>query len=213
MAALPLSQIFDRMPIASCVWDIQRNDEFSGTGTGDVWAAELAPPLWIGDVTLGNGTNNELKQAAALIRSLSGSQTAFLMCDPISQYPQADQTGLIFGASAVTLRTIGADRITARMQGFPRGYVLTIGDKLQIDYSASTAFVEVGDTLAADANGNLDVPIFPRLPSSVVAGLPVRVMRPACPVVIQPTSHNPGTATSLTTNGAAFKVIQKLRAN
>lgn len=211
MAALALAAVFDKLPIASVIWDIQRNDEFSGMGTGDVWSAELADPLWIGTVTLGNGTNNELKQAAAVIRSLQGTMTAFLMCDPISQFPQADPKGQILGNNAVTLRTIGADRITARMQGFPAGYTLTVGDKLQINYADLVAFVEVGATAAADANGNLDVPIFPRLPSSFAAGSLVIVKRPACPVVIQPTSHNPGTAARSVTTGAAFKVIQKRR--
>ena len=212
MAALALANVFDKLPIASVVWDIQRNDEFSGLGSGDVWSAELADPLWTADVTLGNGTNNELKQAAAVLRSLRGTQTAFMMCDPVSQYPQADPKGTILGNSVITLRTIGADRVTARMQGFPNGYTMTVGDKLQIDYGGLTAFVEVGVTAAAAAGGNLDVPIFPILPSSFAAGAVVTVKRPACPVVIQPGSHNPGTAARMVTTGAAFKVIQKRRA-
>lgn len=211
MAALPLEQVFDFLPIASVDWNIQRNDELSGAGSGDVWAAELSDPLWVGEVTLGTGRNDELKQAAARIRSLRGTQVAFMMCDPISQYPQADPKGSILGNAVITLRTIGPDRITARMKGFPPAYVLTVGDKLQINYQDLIAFVEVGETVAADAAGNLDAPIYPNLPSSFTADSLVVVKRPACPVVIEPESHKAGTATRSVTNGAGFKVLQKRR--
>ncbi|MGM4981867.1 hypothetical protein [Rhizobium sp. 11_C7_N12_5] len=211
MAALPLEQVFDFLPIASVDWNIQRNDELSGAGSGDMWTAELSDPLWVGEVTLGVGRNDELKQAAARIRSLRGTQVAFMMCDPISQYPQADPKGSILGNAVVTLRTIGPDRITARMKGFPPGYVLTVGDKLQINYLDLAAFVEVGATGAADAAGNLDVPIYPNLPSSFTADSLVVVKRPACPVIIEPESHKAGTATRDVTDGAGFKVLQKRR--
>ena len=211
MAALPLEQIFDRLPIASVDWNIQRNDELSGAGSGDMWTAELSDPLWVGEVTLGVGRNDELKQAAARIRSLRGTQVAFMMCDPISQYPQADPKGSILGNAVITLRTIGPDRITARMKGFPPGYVLTVGDKLQINHQDLIAFVEVGETVAADAAGNLDAPIYPNLPSSFTADSLVVVKRPACPVVIEPESHKAGTAARSVTNGAGFKVLQKRR--
>lgn len=211
MAALPLEQIFDRLPIASVDWNIQRNDELSGAGSGDMWTAELSDPLWVGEVTLGVGRNDELKQAAARIRSLRGTQVAFMMCDPISQYPQADPKGSILGNAVITLRTIGPDRITARMKGFPPGYVLTVGDKLQINFQDLIAFVEVGETVAADAAGNLDAPIYPNLPSSFTADSLVVVKRPACPVVIEPESHKAGNAARSVTNGAGFKVLQKRR--
>lgn len=211
MPALSLAELFDRLPISSVDWNIQRNDELSGMGSGDLWAVELADPLWTAEVTLGAGRNDELKQVGARIRALGGSRTAFMMCDPISQFPQADPNGSRLGTAAITLRTIGADRITARMQGFPAGYVLTVGDKLQVSYQNLIAFVEVGDTIPADANGNLDVPIFPRLPSSFAAGALVAAKRPACPVIIMPESHKAGVATRSVTTGAGFKVIQKRR--
>lgn len=211
MAALPLEQVFDFLPIASVDWNIQRNDELSGAGSGDMWTAELSDPLWVGEVTLDVGRNDELKQAAARIRSLRGTQVAFMMCDPISQYPQADPKGSILGSAVTTLRTIGPDRITARMKGFPPGYVLTVGDKLQINFQDLVAFVEVGATVAADAAGNLDAPIYPNLPSSFTADSLVVVKRPACPVIIEPESHKAGTATRDVTDGAGFKVLQKRR--
>lgn len=213
MTALSLAQVYDRLPISTCIFTLERKDETDELGGGDFWQAELAKPRWAADLTLGTGRHQELKEAAALIRKLDGAKQAFLMCDPTSLYPYADPRGIIFGASVVTIRTIGADRVTARMQGFPAGYILTVGDKLQISYNSGQqhAFVEVGATVAASSTGNLDAPIFPRLPISVVAGDVATVIRPACPVVVSPGSHNPGTARRTLTEGAAIKLIQKTR--
>ncbi|PRD45335.1 hypothetical protein C5748_03830 [Phyllobacterium phragmitis] len=213
MSALPLSAVYDRLPIMTCNFSIQRNDETDEIGSGDFWQAELSKPRWAADVTLARGRHQELKEAAARIRMLDGARQSFLMCDPTSLYPYADPRGTIFGASTVSIREIGPDRVTARMQGFPAGYVLTIGDKLQVTYSNGQqhAYVEVDASAVASAAGNLDVAIFPRLSVLIAANDPVTIIRPACPVVVMPNSHNPGTARRAITEGAAFKVTQKVR--
>ena len=213
MSILPLSAVYDRLPIATCTFSIERRDETDELGGGDFWQASLAAPRWTAQLTLGAGRHQELKSAAAALRKLDGARQAFMMCDPISRYPYADPRGLIFGNSLVTIREIGADRVTARMKGFKPGYILTAGDKLQITYDEGKrfAFVEVSETTAATASGNLDAPIFPRLSTLIVAGAAVPVIRPACPVFVSPTSHNPGTARRTITDGASVTLIQKVR--
>ncbi|NSZ17335.1 hypothetical protein [Agrobacterium vitis] len=211
MAALALSEVFDLLPISSVTWSIQRNDEFDSLGSGDVWQAELAAPLWTAEVTLATSRNDQLTQVAAVIRSLDGVRTAFLVCDLIRQYPLLDPEGTAIAGRNITVREIGTDRVTARMTGFPAGYQLSPGDKLQITYGDQIAFAEVSRPATADANGNLDAPIFPRLPLAVASGMAVILIRPACPVVIVPESHNPGEAKRTVTSGAGFKVIQKRR--
>lgn len=209
MAALALSEIYDRLVIAATRFDIQRNDEFSGVGGGALWQAELARPLWTAEVTLNDQTLNEMKQQAALIRKLDGARQNFLLCDTTSLFPQADPDGTILGSAAVTLGVIGSDRTIAPLTGLPAGYVLTIGDKMQINGASKIAFVEVSQTVAATAGGLAGVAIFPRLPAWVANGAAVVLKRPACPVVIAPGSHNPGTNQGVETSGAGFKVIEK----
>lgn len=211
MTALALSDLFDLLPISSVTWSIQRNDEFDTLGSGDVWQAELAVPLWTAEISLATSRNNELTQAAAVIRSLDGVRTPFLVCDLIRQYPLLDPKGIAITGHAITVREIGADRVTARMTGFPAGYTLSRGDKLQIAYGSQIAFVEVSRPAVANADGNLDAPIFPRFPLAIAAGMTVNLVRPACPMVIVPESHNPGEARRTVTSGAGFKVIQKRR--
>jgi hypothetical protein len=210
-APLSLSAVYALLPIASVKWSIQRNDELSGAGSGDVWQAELADPLWTGDVTLGAGEHDELKQAAAAIRALNGAAQSFMMSDPLSPFPQADPTGSILGLAAVTTRAVNANRSLAQLGGLPAGYVLTIGDKLQITQGTMIRFHEVSATIAANGAGQVDVKVFPRLPLNLAIGAVITLKKPACPVIVQPGSHDPGTGRRTITEGAALRVLQKKR--
>lgn len=211
MAAKARSYLNDLLPIAAVKWDIQRNDQLDGDGSGDVWQAELADPLWIAEVTLDKGLHDELKQIAARIRALNGAAEAFLLCDPLSLYPQADPAGTLLGTAAITVRTVNANRSIAELQGFPAAYALTEGDKLQVTQGSMVRFFEVAAAAAANGSGNMSVTVFPRLPLSLSAGAAITLKRPACPVVIMPGSHDPGTARGSITDGAALRAIQKRR--
>lgn len=204
----------DRLKIATVTWDIQRNDELSGSGDSRIWQAELADPLWTASVSLASGYNNNLKQIAALIRKLHGAQEAFFLYDPMSQYPQADPNGSILGASAVRVNSIGTGGRTISLKGLPAGYVLTLADKMQIAYATTpvrNAFLEVSDDLVtANGSGVTGLfEVFPHAPTGVAANDVVTLKKPACKVIIIPGSHNPGAANPLITSDAAFKVVQK----
>ncbi|MGY5812000.1 hypothetical protein ACXHXG_30410 [Rhizobium sp. LEGMi198b] len=212
-----LSAFADLLKISSVVWDIQRNDELSGTGDGRLWQAELAPPLWTGTVTLIPMLNQAAKQIAARIRKLHGAQEALFLYDPLSQYPQADIGGAILGASVVQVASIGGNFDTLALKGLPAGYVLTVGDKMQIAYSSNPtryAFLEASETVAADGTGvTPSFGVFPHVPTGVAANLAVTLIKAACKCVIVPGSANPGTAGGSNgggiTSGLTFKVIQK----
>lgn len=208
---LALSALFDKLPIASVKWSIQRNDELAGNGDGDIWSAELADPLWSGEVSLARGFHDELKQAAALIRALDGSKQPFMCCDPFSLYPQDDPKGLILGAAVVQVRAVGGDRRVLQLKNLPAGYALTLGDKIQITQGDLIRFFEVGATANATGTGNLDVSVFPRLPLGLAINAVATLKKPACPVIIAPASHDPGTGRRSITEGATFKVLQKKR--
>ena len=205
-----LPDFADLLKISGVVWDIQRNDEFSGSGDGRVWQAELAPPLWTGTVTLSDMYNDEAKQIAARIRKLHGAQEALFLYDPLSKYPQADPDGTKLGSAGVSIAALGADNASISLKGLPAGYKLTIGDKMQIAYGDRFAFLEVSETVAANAAGVTPVfGVFPHLPTGIVANLGVALLRPACKCIVMPGSHNPGTASGPITTGATFKIIQK----
>ncbi|MGI8395680.1 hypothetical protein ACRYWZ_04825 [Agrobacterium deltaense] len=213
-APLPLSRINDILPIASVEWDIQRNDELSGDGNGDLWQAELADPFWRANVTLGRGLHAELKRVAARIRALEGAKQSFLLVDPLSPFPAADPDGAIVAGANVTIRGT-VNRYVAQVSGLPANYVLTEGDKMQIVYGTQEApryaFVEVSQDVIGTLGGIADISVFPRLPMSLVIGAAVTLARPACAMIIQPTTHKPGTARRSVTDGAGFTALQKKR--
>jgi hypothetical protein len=212
---LPLAEIYDQLRIGTVEWSAQRNDELSMSGAGEVFQAELAEPLWTAPVGLASREFFHLKRAAALIRSLRGSQQQFLMCDPQAPWPQADPGGVQLGNATVTVRSISADRTLALLQGLPAGYVLTAGDKIQIVYGTSPnlqyVFVEVSRDVNASSGGNVDVRVFPWLPFGLPVGAPVTLLRPACAVVVVKDSHRAGTTRGFTTDSAGFSVIQRRR--
>ncbi|MGV0818859.1 hypothetical protein [Martelella sp. AMO21009] len=205
----PLAAIFDRLPIAGFELDIKRNDELSGQGSGALLGVELAPPLWTATITLGDARNNELKQAAALIRALGGLRDAFMVCDPTSLWPQADFKGAALTGANVHLRTVGADRSVALLSGFPAGYLMTVGDKLQLTDGALLSYHEVRATVAANGAGGMNLPVFPMLPFSLTANAVVTLIRPAFAAIVSPGGHKPGTASSALTRGAQIEIIQK----
>ncbi|TCT28160.1 hypothetical protein [Martelella mediterranea] len=205
----PLEAIFDHLPISKFVLDVQRNDELSGQGSGELLAAELAPPLWKATITLDDGRNNDLKRAAALIRSLSGSRDAFMVCDPTSLWPQDDFEGRILGAANVQVRATGADRSVALLSGFPAGYLMSIGDKIQFIQGSLTSYHEVRGTVSANAGGLVDLPVFPLLPFSLTTAANVTLIRPAFAAIVTTGGHKPGTASSSLTRGGQIEVIQK----
>lgn len=211
---LSIGALADRLPISGVTWDINRSDELSGTGDGRIWQAELADPLWMADIELSHGSFQSLKQLAAIIRSLQGSQDSFWLYDPISAYPQADPKGAVIGASVVQVMTVGAQRRTLRLKGLPPLYQLTVGDKLQIQYAGGDLnfFGEFSESIAANGAGQTaEVQVFPHVPLGVAADLQVTLVKPACKMFVMPKGHNPGKTSGMTTSGASLKLMERRR--
>lgn len=210
-----LTVLANRLVIESVTWDIHRNDELSGTGDARIWQAELADPLWTARVQLALDEHDSLKQVAALIRKLHGAQESFWLYDPLSQYPQADPTGSVLGASTVQVHAVGEDNDSLRLKGLPAGYALTLGDKGQIAFSSEPTqnyFFEFSESIVAGGDGiTAAVAVFPHVPPGVAEDDAVTLARPACEVFVMPRSHSPGEARSTITTGAGFTVMERRR--
>lgn len=210
-----LAVLADRLAIESVTWDIRRTDELAGTGDGRIWQADLADPLWTGDVRLALAEHDDLKQIAALVRKLHGAQESFWLTDPLSPYPQGDPTGATLGAATVQVHSVGSGRHTLRLKGLPAAYGLTLGDKGQIAFSSDPVqnfFFEFSEGIVADGSGvTAEVEVFPHVPAGVAADDAVTLARPACKVFIMPGSHSPGSARGTITEGAGFTVMERRR--
>lgn len=210
---LDLPSLADKLSIASVKWDVMRFDQYSGIGSGHDLQAELAAPKWIADIELSPGYSDGLKQIAAITRKLHGSQNAFMLFDPLSQFPQADPDGSVLAASTVQVYTVGTDRQSLRLKGLPAGYVLTISDKAQIVYSSDPTrnfFLEISETVTASGAGiTPSFEIYPHIPVGIAIDDVVILKKPACKMIMLPGSSNPGTARNIITEGASFRAIEK----
>lgn len=204
-----ISTFADLLPIAEVVWDVQRNDELSGTGDGRVWQAELARPLWTAEVRLRALYHNEAKRYGALIRKLHGAQESFWLYDPISKYPQADPTGAI--STSPKVHSVGSGRHTIRIKDLPTTYALKAGDKGQITYGspARNFYFEVSEDVTASGGTTAEFGVFPHVPTGVAANNAVNLKKPACKMFIA--SFSPGRARSIFTDGMSFKAVERPR--
>lgn len=211
---LPLASFADRLKIVSVKWQLQRRDEVSGLGSGQILAAQLSPPLWTAPVTLAPMYHDEADQIQALIESLDGSINDFYLYNPRRAYPQADPTGTILGAATPTIAALGPDNKSIQIQGLPNGYTLTAGDFLAFNYGSNPVrralhrFVETGS-----ANGSGSTPVLevrPHIRPGAVVGSVVTLIKPAARVFIVPDSFDPGDTTSVIASGMSFQVMQRI---
>ncbi|WP_349433567.1 hypothetical protein [Pararhizobium sp. A13] len=203
----------DRLPISSVEWSVKRNDSLSGQGSGRIWQAELASPLWLATVELDRRSSSEMKQYAALIRKLHGAQEAFFLYDPLSKYPHDDPNGAVLGNAIVRVDSIPSHRASIALKGLPAGYRLLPGDKMQLAYNTNPVryvFLEISESATTFGDGSTGlIGVFPHIPVGIGVDDIVTLTKPACRMVIMPNTHRPGQARRHLTEGAGFTAIQK----
>jgi hypothetical protein len=194
-------------------WEIQRNDELSGQGSGRTISAELAPPLWYAQVSARQMPNSIAEELDTKIRSLGGAQTPFLMTSPLFQGPRKDPSGAILGSRTVSLASVLAGGTAVALQGMPAGYIISIGDKVQVQYGTSPdrfAFFEFWESGAANSSGiTAQLKVYPPLPTGVSAGVVATILKPACRVFVVPDSYKVGQIAGSFTAGCSFQILQK----
>lgn len=170
----PLSFLADYLRSGMSRPTMVRRDEMSGSGDGQCWAAQLAPPFWEFDLSLSARYASMARAADARIWAL-GVNSPFLFVDP-------GYDGAVYGdpGAAVVLSSIGGARDVIGLSGLPSGYVVTPGDRLSIAHSSGRYYlgaVAVGAT--ANASGAaVGVQITPAVHFGVTTGLAVEMRNP-----------------------------------
>lgn len=194
-------------------WDIQRNDELSGTGDGSVYQAELATPLWCARLVATNLVNSQAEALHARLRALRGAAVPFLLVNKFFHAPKADPAGAALAGFSVSILSAAPGGTAIALSGLPAGFVISEGDKLSLSYFTSPVryfFAEFSGNAVADPLGEtVQIPIFPPLPSGVGAGMDVTLVDPACRVVVVPGSFKIGETSGRFTSGTTIDVIQK----
>lgn len=187
---LSLSDLADLLPIEAAPWNLVRQQEFSGLGTGEGLAHDLGPPLWEAEVSTGPMYHDDAYAAHARLNSLMGSINTLYLHNPAKPGPRYDQTGAILGASNATISFIGANRKTLRISGVPVSYRIAIGDLFAVDYGAGRrALIQAVENSTASAGGVLpEFEVTPHLRSGITTTLAVQFIRPAAKVKLVPNS-------------------------
>lgn len=167
--------------------------EMSRTAGGRTYVKDLGPSLWRmaarskvlspNELDYWRGRLHALENGFVTFYGYSLSRT-FPILYPNGSWP----TGVSFSGTAANLHTIGASRNSIRINSIPVGFVLSVGDFLQI---GTTDLHRVMETATADGSGlTPSFEVRPYIWPSVTTTTAVSVYRPHCIMAIVPGSVN-----------------------
>ena len=205
------TDLMTALTIDSVTFMPQWRQEFSRQAGGTPRVSDIGPSVWMAKIGASKLSNVAARGAAALINKMNGSEGTFYVWDPRAQYPQADPSGTILGASTVTIYALDDDTTKIRLAGLPVGYVITRGDKFSWDQGSSPihrCLHEFSDSVTADSNGRTALTsVFPAIRAGATTGLTVSLSRPAAEMMIVPGSYDfPSTGAVM--SSISFTAIQ-----
>ena len=182
--------------------------EQSRTAGGVTYVKDLGSPLWQGAWSSRSLRPNELDTWRARIDALENGLQTFKgyplsRCYPIA-YPKAAYDAL--GVGSVTLGSIGTNRKSGTLVGLPAGYMLSIGDLIEVADSGLHRVME-----AVTASGAGITPVFevrPHFWPGASAPATVTLVRPSCPMRIVPGSINSDADPSTGRGSISFQAIE-----
>lgn len=202
----PAAFLSSILPIVSLQFDLQRFEEISGSGSGQFWSAQMAPPLWQVTLSLAQCRVPLAREINAKVKAL-GTTKSMNLVDP--SYGPA--SGMASGASAA-VSTINANRTALAISGLSSGYRVTAGDRLSISIGGNSVyFGEFVETAAANGAGTTSqITVNPPLPFAVVAGSAVKLGAPVLRCRVPPGGFTPYSwQLGDYASGASLTLVQK----
>ena len=163
-------------------FDLAYRQEASRTAIGQTFVKDFGSPLWTASYQSRSMRPNELDAWRARLKALEGGLKQFRGRPTSRCYPIAYPNGMGMGnVATVKVGTIGANRNTMTMTGLPAGYVVSVGDYLQIAPNNLHQVVNVAGA---------EIEIRPHLWPTITTGNAVTLVRPSCLMTIVPGSIN-----------------------
>lgn len=214
--SLPISRqnLADLLPIETVTWSLGEDQELSGTGAGELLAADLGPRLWSASCSTIAADIDTIEGLRGRLNALDGAISSFYLFDPRRPCPSTDPTGALLAGAAVTIKSIAANRKELTLTGLPAGLVLPMGTFLSVTAGAPsrTALLQLAGGVTADPDGEAGpVELRPHLRPWVAAAQTVTVIRPVAKVKLVPKSTSVDQVTSVT-HRLRFSVQQTLAA-
>lgn len=194
MAAItfPIAQASfgDLLPVQNVDWEANWLQELSQAGNGEFLVHDLAPRLWVGQVTLRPLLNTVARGWKARLDALDGGLHTFYLANPLGWYPALDPGGTILASAAPVIGTIEANRKELSITGLPSGYVISSGDFFAVSYGTTRRglFQFVGEGTANGFGTLAAIEVRPHIQAGITDGLAIMLKKPAAKVKIIPGS-------------------------
>ena len=184
----------------STEFDLLYRQEMSRTAIGQTFVKDLGSPIWAASYQSRSMRPNELDACRARLKALEGGLKQLLGRPKSRCYPIAYPNGAGMGnVSAVTLASIGANRNTVGLSGLPGGYVVSVGDYMQIGTNNLHQVVNVSGA---------EIEIRPHIWPTTVVGDAVTLVRPSCRMTVVPGSISTTADTSTGRGVVTFQTIE-----
>lgn len=209
-----LAQVFGAFKVASMVLDLDEALQSSRTQGGQIITDDVGARLWRAEVTLAPSRSSLRTGTPARLLLMREAARVFEVGPrgPMAS-PQADPGGTILGAATPVTGGFTTDRRDMQITGLPAGYVLTPGDYLSFPHGTGLhAFHMVVTGATASAGGVATVEVVPPVRNPVPVSQPVALVNPVFRASIVPGSVRVGAHVPGVAQGAAFSVVQNLRA-
>ncbi len=194
------------MPILSAPWRLRRFEQITWSGGAVPDVSEMADPRWSCRVTLDVMDLDAAIEMQALIE-MHGSAHPFLLHDPARLAPRLDPGGIVYGSSTPILLSVAPGGVA--VSGLPAGYVLSRGDRLDIDHGSTRAIYSVAAPTTADGAGITPlIPLMPPPRTLAAIGQAANLVRPVGSMVILPDSYDPGQHSGGVVRGIQFDAVE-----
>lgn len=210
---LPVSEFFDRLPIARITSRAAASNTISETFSGDVIKHGHGSRLWGGRIVLDMDHHGAVAAIEACLSLLDEPGASFMMWDTRQPHPLADPQKLILGAAAPVIDSLNQNNRELGISGLPAGYEISRGDLLGFTYGADPArhaYHRVVTGAAADGAGTAaNIEVTPFIRPGAATGTAVTLGNPVLKAVL--TTAQYGEGRSGVTEGGSFNWLQTLR--
>jgi len=203
--AYPLDLLAD-FPGWSTKFEPLYRQEQSRTSGGVTYIKDLGSPLWSAAYQSRQLKPNELDAWRARIEALEGGLQYFRGYALSRTRPIAYPSGKAMPESGVALSAIGGDNKSVTISGLGAGYVVSLGDMIQISGSGLYRVVEPVVANAAGIAGPFEVR--PHLWPGTAAGAAITLIRPSCTMMIVPGSISSEADASSGRGSLSFQAIE-----
>lgn len=212
---MPLADFFDKLPISSFTPDLTEELEVSRTRGGEILTANNGPRMWTTEITVHESFHVRIERIKARLQMLRSAGRSLLVHSMPIMYPQSDPHGSIIRNYSITLGQVAPNNRVIRLDGFPPGYKLQVGDFLSFTYGSNPLRYAMHQVVCmeavADVSGLMwDIEVVDFIRPGYVLGAPVKLIKPIFKAIVVPGSTEVGESGPLTTRGLKFQLLQTL---